>query len=186
MSGKNVERAKLLRLVDANLNRAAEAARVVEDCARFVLDHAGLAHAAKSLRHRLHLAAQDAGWKTGDLLSARDTVGDVGTELSAATERTRADLPALLRANFQRLEQSLRVLEEYAKLPGGADPAFERIRYDVYTLEKDFASPPERPARLDDKRLMVLVGGGTPEATVATAARVLEGGCRLIELREKT
>ncbi len=187
-------RAGSARIMDANLNRANEAARVVEEFARFVLDHPGLANAAKSLRHRIQTAAAATGIKPRSLLSARDTAHDVGTELTGAHETKRADVAELLRANFQRLEQALRVLEEYAKLlgksAGGAAARFEAARYDAYTLEKDFASPPARPGKLDDKPLMVIVGtfhtkGGTAADVVALTRSVLAGGCRLIELREK-
>jgi len=190
MPKKYAERTKLLRVIDANLNRASEAARVVEDYARFVLDHAGLANSVKSLRHRLREAADALGLKLSDLLSARDTEHDVGTELVGARERERSDMHAVLRANFQRLQQSLRVLEEYSKLAGAPDAGFETLRYDSYTIEKLFASPPPRPASLDDRPLMVLVGTSyTPRGTRAEVVRlaraVLKGGGRLIELREK-
>ncbi len=190
MTARHRVAAKTVRILDANLNRANEAARVVEDYARFVLDHAGLANAAKSIRHRIQTAAASAGLKTRALLAARDTAGDVGTELVGAHETKRPDASALLRANFQRLEQALRVLEEYSKLLRKSDPGFEAIRYDTYTLEKDFAAPPPRPARLDDKRLMVIVGtfhttSGKARDVVTLARAVLAGGCRLVELREK-
>lgn len=181
-------RRKLLRIVDANVNRAGEAARIVEECARFVLDHAGLAALAKGLRHRLAAASLQVDVK--QLLASRDTAGDVGTKMTGQLESSRPGLDELLRANFQRLEQALRVLEEYSKLLGGDASSFETMRYDVYTLEKQFAEPPEKPAVLDGEHLMVLVGtslavGGTAEEVLDMTSRVLEGGCRLIQLREK-
>lgn len=190
MPEKPAERLKILRIVDANLNRSGEALRVVEDCARFLLDHAGLANSAKGMRHRLHRAVGSLGVETSALLGARDTESDVGTELLGPDERKRTDVGVLLRANFQRLEQSLRVLEEYAKLLGTDGGPFEALRYDGYTLEKQFASPPPRSASLDDRKLLVLVGtsqtpGGTPAEVVEMTRRVLEGGCRFLEFREK-
>jgi thiamine-phosphate pyrophosphorylase len=175
-----VEKKAVLRIIDANLNRGAEALRVVEEYARFVLEHPGLTSVCKSMRHRLRAAVGALGAKTVDLLGARDTEGDVGTVLTDAGERRRADLDAVLRANFQRLAQSLRALEEYAKVLGKDASTFESLRYDAYTLEKQFASPPERPAVLDDKPLMVLVDD------VRIARKVLEGGCRLLQYRDKT
>ncbi|MCA9310841.1 MAG: hypothetical protein KDA21_06525, partial [Phycisphaerales bacterium] len=42
-----------LRVMDANANRAREAARTLEDIARFVLEDADLAVAGKGVRHDL-------------------------------------------------------------------------------------------------------------------------------------
>src|SRR5258706_9772902 len=46
----------LLRILDANFNRAREALRTVEDYARFVLDNASLSGELKQLRHDLSAA----------------------------------------------------------------------------------------------------------------------------------
>ena len=46
----------VLRILDANANRAREALRVVEDYARFVLDDAALSGELKQLRHDLATA----------------------------------------------------------------------------------------------------------------------------------
>ena len=74
----------VLRIVDANLNRAREALRVVEDYARFVLDDGKLCGELKGLRHEL--AAATAPWADRAILS-RDTPGDVGTANSTAWRR---------------------------------------------------------------------------------------------------
>jgi len=79
-----------------------------------------------------------------------------------------------------------RVLEEYAKLTPTGGAAYEQMRYDVYVLEKQCDAPPERPAALAGRPLMVLVGGGPPAETIALTEQVLAGGCRFIQLREKT
>ena len=42
-----------LRILDANLNRAREALRVLEDYARFALDDAQISASVKALRHEL-------------------------------------------------------------------------------------------------------------------------------------
>ncbi|MBT5124764.1 MAG: thiamine phosphate synthase, partial [Planctomycetaceae bacterium] len=43
----------VLRIIDANANRAAEALRTIEEYARFVVSDANMSQAIKSLRHRL-------------------------------------------------------------------------------------------------------------------------------------
>ena len=53
MSESDAERTKLLRIIDANLNRAREALRVMEEYARFALEDAGLSSAIKETRHAL-------------------------------------------------------------------------------------------------------------------------------------
>ena len=62
------------RILDANANRAREAARVMEDYARFVLDDAGLSEEAKQIRHGLAAAIAAAG--LNDIVRSRDIVHD--------------------------------------------------------------------------------------------------------------
>lgn len=122
------------RAIDANGNRAREALRTLEDVARFVLDDAALAAEAKRLRHGLRDALGDA---TG-LAAHRDTPGDVGTAHTTDAEVRRGDLSAVAVAAGKRLGEALRVLEEFAKLPGASADAsaLKRLRYAAYTLEQ--------------------------------------------------
>ena len=68
-----------LRILDASLNRAREALRLIEDYARFALDAPNLVEALKTLRHDLASATVDAG---AAAILARDTPGDVGTGIT--------------------------------------------------------------------------------------------------------
>jgi len=62
-----------LRIIDANANRAREALRVMEDAARFILNHQPLCAALKSLRHDLalrylsdpHISISEVAYLTG-------------------------------------------------------------------------------------------------------------------------
>ncbi len=127
-----------LRIIDANLDRATEGLRVLEDVARFVLDSSPLSARLKELRHQLHEAFPELFLR---LISARDSAGDVGRASETAKEPA-ADLVDTVVANARRVEQSLRVLEELSRLPdaviGGA--VFEEARYTVYNVEKDLIS----------------------------------------------
>ncbi len=133
----NGDKASLLRLVDANLNRLKEGIRVVEDVCRFVYE---LKHEASKLKSIRHSA------KTSYLLEAlshRDIVGDI-LKKSTASEKSREDINSLLIANFKRAQESARVLEETLKL-FNADEAevFKKIRYELYDIEKSlFANLP--------------------------------------------
>jgi thiamine-phosphate pyrophosphorylase len=119
------------RVLDANLNRAREGLRVLEDTARFVWDSPDLFRSLRSLRHALDRAARAAYPK---LVSARDSERDEGR---VVPEKARRSLPGLAAANFRRAQEALRVLEEYGKVisPRSAG-RFKRTRFKLYTLEK--------------------------------------------------
>jgi len=171
------------RILDANLNRAREAARVAEEYARFVQDSAEHSGRLKRVRHALRRLAETFG--TGRLLAARDTPGDVGTRLRAPGEAARAAPASVAAAAFKRLEEGLRAIEEYAKMehPDAATEA-EALRYEVYAIESELLSPRRR---VEPARLCVIVTGalcrGRDPAEVARAA--IRGGAEMIQLREK-
>src|SRR5690348_1458770 len=146
----------LLRILDAAANRAAEGLRVVEDYLRLALNDRHLTSLAKQLRH--DLTESIAQVPSAERHSARDTLHDVGTELSTPTEASRSDLAAVAAAGFKRIEQALRSLEEYSKLiEAGLGAEFESLRYRCYTLEKAADLTAESLHRLEDTRLYVLI-----------------------------
>lgn len=121
----------VFRLLDANLNRAREGLRVIEDTARFVLNQPRAAAAARGLRHRLDQVARS---QYGVLLAARDSLQDPGFR---NPERRYPRLEAVLAANFRRAQEALRVLEEYGRLLSPqAVSEFKGIRFQLYTWEK--------------------------------------------------
>ena len=180
------ERQATLRLLDANLDRAREGLRVVEDWCRFGLDRADLVERLKDLRQRLGLCHREA-YKL-----ARDTAGDVAAGMAHPAQRQR-QLPAqVLAANCGRVQEALRVLEEFGR--GLDDPlAAEaaQIRYALYDLEVDLlracgASSPmgaERRARLQQCRLYLVTSPSPRLEAVVEAA--LQGGVRLVQYRAK-
>lgn len=120
-----------LRLIDANLNRAREGMRVVEDTLRFLYGDRTGCRALKRLRHSLDAAARRI---YPELLRSRDSTGDVGR---GVRETPHPDAKAILFANFNRAKESVRSLEEYSRLiDPAASAAFKRIRFGLYGLEK--------------------------------------------------
>ena len=110
----NDSRSALLRIVDANFNRASEGLRVVEDIVRLVRDDRYLTQLCKQMRHELADAMSCC--PVEQLHALRDTIHDVGTQIGVTQEYARPDTGALLSANFKRVQQSLRCLEESIKL----------------------------------------------------------------------
>jgi len=124
------------RLIDANLNRLREGLRVCEDIARFAANDKQICSQFKNLRHRLQGAMERCGITPKDLISARETKGDVGRS-SAGSERTRKSLFDIFYCNLQRCKESLRVIEEISKLINGfSSEEFKALRYKLYSIEK--------------------------------------------------
>jgi len=176
----------MLRAIDANLNRLAEGLRVLEDIARFHLDDGNLTRQLREWRHRLV-----AGVDRARLLEARQADADVGAAHEEAEYR--GGLADLVAANASRCQESLRVLEEMARLPepvSGVEAAtIKQARFALYTLEKELAQGLARRQRRDRvKGLYVILDpafcGGRPEAEVAEAA--LRGGATMVQWRDKS
>src|SRR4051812_699138 len=127
----------ILRLLDANANRAREALRVLEDYARFALNSDSLSAELKKLRHALMSATQ--GFLSEAILH-RDTPGDVGTDNKTPAEGKRDDLAHVVTAASKRLGEALRALEEYSKVVNPpASAQIEAIRYLFYSIEQTIA-----------------------------------------------
>jgi thiamine-phosphate pyrophosphorylase len=175
----------MLRLIDANLNRMSEGLRTLEDVARFLLNDAALSSRLKSLRH--DLAVEDASLRR-NLLSVRDSADDVGAFAEVEGEAHRQDLPNIVNANAKRVEESLRVLEEFAKLPEiMLDSAkFKQARFALYDIERELTAKILRR----DKRVSGLYVIIDPEALggrdeVEVAQKAISGGAKAIQLRDK-
>jgi thiamine-phosphate pyrophosphorylase len=174
----------MLRLIDANINRLNEGLRLLEDVARFLLDDEALSTKLKALRHELSEGIPPI---QKVLLSARDAEGDVTA--FAEEDMKREDVPAIVGANARRATESLRVLEEFAKLPDSRlDPErFKRARFAVYEIERELAGKVLR----QEKRIAGLYVIIDPDALggkgeVEACRQAIRGGARVVQLRDKT
>jgi thiamine-phosphate pyrophosphorylase len=176
----------VLRLLDANLNRAREGLRVLEDYARFVRDDLALSERLKTVRHRLAAATRSVD---AQAIAHRDTPGDVGTGYAVNASLPRQEIADVVTAAGKRVGEALRSVEEYLKtIDPTAAREVEQVRYLHYDNEqliaRTFAPADERLAKL---RLYVIVTeahcAGRPWHEVARAA--LAGGADAIQLREK-
>jgi thiamine-phosphate pyrophosphorylase len=170
-------RQALWRILDANLDRAREGLRVVEEWCRFGLNDAALTEICKGLRQEL------AQWHTAELRSARDTPGDPGTQLSHPGEQQRSDIAQVLQANLCRVQEALRVLEEYGKVyQVEMAIACKQMRYQVYTLESALLNA-QRLQPLYEARLYLVTSPSDNLFAVVEAA--LQGGLKLVQYRDK-
>ena len=126
---------RILRTIDANINRISEGLRVLEDISRFIVEDVNSSQQLKSIRHEL---SKSMGELSLDLLKNRDMEGDIGAKFDLTTNHQ--DLTSVSRANSKRVEEGLRVLEELAKLPELKSmlsaAKLKESRYLVYSIEK--------------------------------------------------
>ncbi len=204
--------AAIVRMLDANANRAREGLRTLEDAARFVLDDAVLASRGKAIRHGLRDALDRGGLQAVLLAASRDTAGDVGVAptVTAAAAPRHGDLSAMVLAAGHRATEALRVLAESCRLhdtTAAAAPGLERLRYLAYDLQRDVLGglagrergavlAGEEPAQAAGElsalacpqfALCVLITESLcrrPWLEVAEAA--IAGGADCLQLREKT
>ena len=176
------ERSALLRLIDANRNRALEALRVIEDQVRFGL--CGEARESAQLKELRHVVQRALAPLAAEALRWRDAAGDVGNPSARADTRPREGSRDVLGANLARAQEALRVLEEHVKLlaPASAVP-LSQARYDLYGLaQRLLAGPPS----LELRRVYAIVGSGPQRPPLsAQVEALLAGGVRLIQVREK-
>lgn len=133
--------AAVWRTADVNINRAGEGLRLLEDISRFILDDETVCKKLKGIRH--YLATASAPWHN-ELISSRDSAGDLGREAGFDEAPKRENLISLARANSKRVQEALRSLEELAKLPG-MDAALDwarlkEHRFTAYDIEKEIVS----------------------------------------------
>ncbi len=178
----------MLRLIDASVDRIGEGLRVLEEVARFLLNDADLCHRLKALRHNL---AQAVPVSETDLVSSRDVDADAGAFIRLPNGNHR-DLAALVAANSRRVQESIRVLEEFARLPETplkAAPAdWERWRYEVYDLEKQLISRvlrQEKQSWLKGIYVILDTGALRGRDPMEVTLQAIRGGASVIQLRDK-
>ncbi|HDI46098.1 MAG TPA: hypothetical protein ENF60_02050 [Candidatus Omnitrophica bacterium] len=123
------------RIIDANYNRAREGLRVCEDIFRFLLSEPNKALTIKKIRRRLAEIISE--FPAEKLLQARNVEKDEMKFKLAGGKKV--DSHQLLRRNFQRVTEALRVLEEVSSvLNPRCKKKFMSLRFKVYELEKLF------------------------------------------------
>jgi thiamine-phosphate pyrophosphorylase len=169
----------IYRIIDANLNRASEALRVLEDWSRFVKNNQELSQNLKSLRHELN------NFFKPNIVFHRESVTDVGRFNENKTKRN--SVRDIIRANSKRFEESIRTLAEYGSLIDLNIKRLEEIRYEMYTLEKELLRN-EKLLRLHNASLYLISssnGFNSRKDFFKVIEEAIEGSIDIIQLREK-
>ncbi len=178
-----------LRIIDANLNRIGEGLRLLEDTARLLLNDASLTQQLKTMRHEL---------VTGDpsfnqqLLQARNSEGDVGINIEAPEQEKPRELPLMVVANSRRVQESLRTVEELAKLPDITpklnSEKFKQARFNLYTIERKLLSRLLRQDKIKHiAGLYAIIDAQALKGRshLEVASQIIRGGAKTIQLRDK-
>jgi thiamine-phosphate pyrophosphorylase len=182
LSPLTTDRAAIDRLLDANLDRAREGLRVLEDWSRVALERSDLVARLKDLRQRLGALHRD------HYKQARRTAADPSNGLAHPAQAERRQPAQVVAANAARVQEALRVLEEFGRLEAGPMAAeAAAIRYTLYDLEVELLRAGQGG---DERRTLLrrchlyLIAGPSPQLETVVAA-ALEAGVRLVQYRAK-
>jgi thiamine-phosphate pyrophosphorylase len=156
---------KYHQVIDANLNRVTEGLRVIEEYSRFISLDKDKTEKLSSFRKQINCSEKN----PQDNLLIRNTDNDMRA-FDPPTKRK--SLWQLLKANFKRAEEGLRVLEEYT-----GESIYNKIRYQLYQLEKEILLP------LSKKKINT--GVYLISSDVSVLAQGLKDGASIIQLRDK-
>jgi len=177
------------RIIDVSLNRVGEGLRLLEDIARLLLNDAILTQQLKALRHEL--IRGDPSFQQR-LLQSRNSEGDVGINIDVPGEEKERELPLVLVANARRVQESLRTLEELAKLPGTApelDPEkFKQARFNLYTIERELLSKllcQDKLKQISGLYVIIDMPALKGRHHLEVASEVIRGGAKVVQLRDK-
>lgn len=183
LRGDDMRPQAVARILDANLDRAREGLRVLEEWFRFGLDSGDWSAECKEMRQAL------ARWHSNPLRSARDTSHDQGTLIDHPDEFQRKDLEHVLQANCSRVQEALRVLEEYGKLaeirqlvPPGMAKICQQMRYRLYEIENELLCSTLHH-RLRQAHVYLVTHPG-PDWFHAVE-RAVQGGVSIVQYRHK-
>ena len=179
----------IYRTIDAEINRVSEGLRVIEDIVRFSFENKLLSESARDLRHKIRTSVIPFNKQ---FLSSRNTAKDPGVKISQETRiDNKNNINDLLMANFKRVQEGLRSLEEFIKVAGhyNLSKNFESFRFAAYNLEQICNIQFQKTKRKLswNKDLYCLTGnkfskGRSIEEVVKA---MIAGGAKIIQYREK-
>jgi len=170
-----------MRIIDANVNRVVEGMRVLEDIFRFNYNNKEYSSELRVLRHKIRKI-----YNKEVLLRFRDVKNDIGiiTSFESLIDQ-KSSYKDVIDANFSRVEESLRVLEEINKIGSNYQlgKTIEEIRLKIYSMESKFY----KSIVLDFKKEIYGITNETLSSMTAIeqVRLFVQKGIRIIQYREK-
>ena len=175
------EDSRITQIIDANLDRAREGLRVLEDWARFGLGNEDFVIRIKNFRQilgRNHLEIYKI---------SRNYVEDKCKGLSHDEQIKRKSPSKIVSSNSARVQEALRVIEEFSRNHNNKlSKIASEIRYEIYTLEIELLSWNTR------KRAELIISENNlysitdhRENLLEIIEKILLGGVKIIQHRYK-
>lgn len=180
---------KTFNIIDANIDRALEGLRFIEDICRFTLQDKELNSRLKNSRHEIIKTLKSLALNRTDLAISRAKGNDVGSNILQKEEFDK-NFDELLLANFSRIQESLRVLEELSKIYSiSAAKSFKSLRFHNYKIQTDFLIKYGKVKRMkifNNSKIYAVLTLEDSKKYVPLAKSLLKAGIRIIQLRAKT
>ncbi len=176
---------KYYRIIDANINRACEGLRVVEDYLRFISENEQYSKSIKQHRHKLRQIGIDLG--TDNLLNVRASDIDIGKNIPSPSERNKTNPNAIITASFKRIQEALRTIEEYSiPIDSKISKQAAELRFEIYQLEQQIFAASYHNRFLSVKLYLLIGSDVCPINKIETlACELLDAGVDCLQLREK-
>lgn len=172
------------RVIDANINRIAEGLRILEDLARFTANPSNLCSEIRQVRHTVRKSVKE---YHAVCLHERDAINDPGISVSFSnTLDQKESKEDLIRGNFKRVQEGLRVVEECLKTQNLYDKAklYERQRFLSYSIEKKF--PRRKTFPRTDIYCLTAEKFSHDRSNIFVVEEMIKAGVKIIQYREKT
>ncbi len=172
---------RISQLIDANLDRAREGLRVMEDWCRFGLNRSDFSIQIKNWRQQLGVHHHNI-YRKARLISNDPAMG-----VSHPLQQVRSTPEAVFIANSSRVQEALRVIEEFTRI---TDPKLceiaTKIRYETYEIEIKVLNTTEgRDKRkvLNDCSIYLITKNRNNLEEIVIQA--LKAGVKIVQYREK-
>ena len=176
-----LEDQRIAQIVDANLDRAREGLRVLEDWARFALGRKDLVKSFKNFRQILgkhHLKVYK---------ESRNFIIDNSAGLSHPEQFKRNEASSIISSNAGRVQEALRVIEEFSRDHNqNLSKISSDIRYEIYNLEIALLEAESNYSlrKILNENDLYFITLDT-ENLFEKIKNILEGGVKIIQLRFK-
>jgi thiamine-phosphate pyrophosphorylase len=177
------------RILDANLNRVSEGIRVIEDIFRFGYENSTMTDTLRQIRHRVRDISQ---MQTSLLLNSRQVDFDPGIAISKRSHLDQRNKQSdILHANFKRIQEGLRVIEESFKSLDKYDIAkqYEQIRFQTYSIEKqcylEESGSIKKMFPATDIYCLTASSLSCGRSNLTVVKEMIQAGIKIIQYREK-